>query len=402
MTTATQPGLADRLGGLLGEGAFEILGLAKELERKGHEVVHLEIGEPDFDTPEHIKQAAIDALRKGYTHYTAAPGIYELREAIAERVSDEVDMDVDPNSEVVVMPGAKPGIFSAIMATVNPGDEVIIPGPGWPIYESVTRFAGGIPVFVPLREENDFRLDPAEVRKHVSKKTKLMIINYPVNPTGSTLTKKDIQELAQIGRENNLWVMSDEIYSKIIFDVEHHSLLSEPGMKERTIMIHGFSKTYAMTGWRLGYAVGPASLISHIVKQQSNIASCAAAFSQMAGIAALRGPQDDVKRMVEEYDRRRRVIVSGLNSIKGVSCKMPRGAFYVFPNFKSLGMKSRDLVTLLLNEAYVATLHGSSFGPYGEGYLRMSYAASVEKIKQALEKIGETMEKLSKKPSPSA
>jgi len=376
------------------ETAFEILAMAKELEKKGAKVIHLEIGEPDFNTPEHIKEAAVKALKAGYTHYTPAPGILELRQAISEKVSKERGIDVDPNREVIVMPGAKPGLFTGILSTVNPGEEVLVPDPAFPIYRSVVEFIGAVAVSIPLKEEKNFRMDPEDVRRKVTAKTKMLILNSPHNPCGSALLKSDIEALAEIARDNNLWVMSDEVYSKIIYEGSHHSIASEPGMKERTILIDGFSKTYAMTGWRLGYAIGPAQVIAHMVKLQINIASCAAAFTQMAAIEALKGPQDATRKMVDEFDRRRKTIVSGLNSIKGMSCNMPGGAFYVFPNVKRLGMNSRDIMMKLLNQGHVATLHGEAFGPAGAGYLRLSYATSLENIKEALTRIKQIVEEL--------
>jgi len=376
------------------ETAFEILAMAKELEKKGAKVIHMEIGEPDFDTPEHIKEAAVKALRAGYTHYTPAPGILELRQTISEKVSKERGIDVDPNREVIVMPGAKPGLFTGILSIVNPREEVLLPDPSFPIYRSVVEFIGAVAVSIPLKEGKNFRMDPEDVRRKVTARTKMLIINSPHNPCGSALLKSDIEALAEIARDNNLWVMSDEVYSKIIYEGSHHSIASEPGMKERTILIDGFSKTYAMTGWRLGYAIGPAQVIAHMVKLQINYASCAAAFTQMAAIEALRGPQDSTRKMVEEFDRRRKTVVPGLNSIKGMSCVMPDGAFYVFPNVKRLGMNSRDIMMKILNEGYVATLHGEAFGPAGAGYLRLSYATSMENIKEGLSRIKQIVEEL--------
>ena len=376
------------------ETAFEILAMAKELEKKGAKVIHLEIGEPDFDTPEHIKEAAVKAIRAGYTHYTPAPGILELRQAISEKASKERGIDVDPNREVIVMPGAKPGLFTGILSIVNPGEEVLVPDPAFPIYRSVVEFLGAVAVSIPLKEEKNFRMDPEDVRRKVTAKTKMLILNSPHNPCGSTLLKSDIEALAEIARDNNLWVMSDEVYSKIIYGGSHHSIASEPGMKERTILIDGFSKTYAMTGWRVGYAIGPAQVIAHMVKLQINYASCAAAFTQMAAIEALKGPQDATKKMVEEFDRRRKTIVSGLNSIKGISCNMPSGAFYVFPNVKKLDLNSREIMMKLLNKGHVATLHGEAFGPAGAGYLRLSYATSLENLKEGLGRIKQVVEEL--------
>jgi len=388
------PTIAERMDRAGTETAFLVFAMAKEIEKTGARVVHFEMGEPDFDTPEHIKEAARKALASGYTHYTAAPGMLELRQAIAEYVSNDFDVDIDPEKEVIVMPGAKPGIFTGILATVNPGDEVIMPNPAFPIYESVVNLVKAKPVPIPLKEKNDFRLSPADVARKVTKKTKLLILNSPHNPCGSTLMKNEFEELAEIAKKHNLWVISDEIYSKIIYQGQHHSMLSVPGMKERTILVHGFSKTYAMTGWRLGYSIGNAQVIANMSKLQVNIASCAAAFSQIAGIEALRGPQDSVGQMVREYLKRRDAIVQALNSIKGFSCKTPTGAFYAFPNIKKTGMKSRELMEFLLNKAHVASVHGTAFGRYGEGYLRFSYATSLENIKEGMERVRAAVEEL--------
>lgn len=389
-----QPSIAERMDRTGTETAFEVFAMAKEIEKTGAKVTHFEMGEPDFDTPENIKNAACKALANGYTHYTAAPGLLELRQAVAEYVSEDVGVDINPEKEVMVMPGAKPGLFTGILATANAGDEVIMPNPAFPIYESVTNLVRAKPVPIPLKEENEFRLNPADVRKKVTKKTKLLILNTPHNPCGSSLMKNEMEEIAEIAKEHNLWVMSDEIYSKIIYEGQHYSMLSIPGMKERTIMIHGFSKTYAMTGWRLGYAIGDAKVIANMTRLQVNIASCAAAFSQIAGIEALRGPQDAVSMMTAEYGKRRDSIVRALNSIKGLTCKKPTGAFYVFPNIRKTGMKSKDLMLHLLNNAHVAAVHGTAFGKYGEGYLRFSYATSLDNIKIGMEKVKAAVEEL--------
>ncbi len=388
------PSHAERMTRTGTETAFEVFAMAKEIEKTGVKVNHFEMGEPDFDTPENIKDAARKALASGFTHYTAAPGILELRQAIAENISNDFDVDIDPEKEVVVMPGAKPGIFMSILATVDPGDEVIMPNPSFPIYESVVNLVKAKPVPIPLKEENDFRLNPEDVRNKITDKTKMLILNSPHNPCGSSLLKNEVEELAELAKENNMWVMSDEIYSKIIYEGKHYSMLSVPGMKERTILVHGFSKTYAMTGWRLGYSVGNPKVIAHMAKLQVNISSCAAAFSQMAGIEALTGPQDTVTNMVREYEKRRNAIVEALNSIKGISCNKPSGAFYAFPNITKTGMKSKELMMHLLNKAYVAALHGTAFGEYGEGYMRFSYATSLENIKEGMEKVKVAVEKL--------
>ena len=385
---------AERMSRAGTETAFEVFAMAKEIEKKGLDVVHFEMGEPDFDTPEHIKDAANKALKAGFTHYTPAPGILELRETIAEHLESKFGVDIDPNNEVIVMPGAKPGLFMGILAIVNSGDEVIMPNPAFPIYESVVNLINGIPIPIPLKEENDFRLSPEDVRSKITNKTKMIVLNSPHNPCGSSLLKEDVKELAEIANENNLWVLSDEIYSDIIYDGKHYSMLSEPGMKERCILIHGFSKSYAMTGWRLGYAIGNQDIISRMTKLQINISSCSNAFSQKAAIEALKEPQDCVTGMVTEYKKRRDAIVEGLNSIKGFSCNIPTGAFYVFPNIKNTGMKSKDLMEYLLRNARVAALHGDAFGVHGEGYLRFSYATSIDNIKKGLARINEGIEKL--------
>jgi len=375
------------------ETAFEVLAKAKVLERQGKNIVHLEIGEPDFDTPKNIKEAAVKAMNAGYTHYTPAAGIPEFREAIAEYISKTRKISVAPE-EVVVTPGAKPIIFFSILAYINPGEEVLYVNPGFPMYESVANFVGAKSVPIPLLEENDFRADPEYVRKKITKKTKMIIINSPENPTGGVLTKEDLETIADsIKNRDDILVLSDEIYSRIIYEGTHHSIASLPGMKEKTIILDGFSKTYAMTGWRLGYGVMRKDLAPKITQLMINSNSCTSAFTQMAGIEALKGPQDDAEKMVQEFRKRREVIVEGLNKIRGMSCKKPHGAFYVFPNIKKTGMTGRELQELLLNEAGVATLSGTAFGRYGEGYLRLSFANSVENIKKALTRISETLEK---------
>jgi aspartate aminotransferase len=373
------------------ETAFEVLAKAKALEKQGKEIVHLEIGEPDFDTPKNIKEAAVKALFAGYTHYTPAAGIPEFRETIAEYISKTRKIDITPD-EVVVTPGAKPIIFFSILAYVNPGEEVLYVNPGFPIYESVINFIGAKAVPIPLLEERDFRLDPNFVKDHMTKKTKMIIINSPENPTGGVLTKDDLKAIADsIANRDDILVLADEIYSRIIYEGTPESIASLPGMKEKTIILDGFSKTYAMTGWRLGYGVMRKDLAPKVTQLMINCNSCTNAFTQMAGIEALKGPQTEPEKMVTEFKKRREVIVSGLNSIKGISCKKPHGAFYVFPNIKKTGMTGRGLQDLLLNKAGVATLSGTSFGKYGEGYLRLSFANSVENIKKALARISETL-----------
>ncbi len=386
---------AERMGRLGTESAFEVLAKAKALEAKGVELVHFEIGEPDFDTPKHIIDAAVKAVRSQWTHYTPSAGIAELREAIADTTSESRKIDIDPNKEVVVLPGAKPAIFNSLMAMVDHGDEVIVPNPGFPIYESVVSFAGGKPVYARLKEEEDFNMKADDIAKLVTTKTKVIIINSPHNPCGSVLEKSDVEALAELAVDNDLFVISDEVYCKISYEGgKCPSIASEPGMKDRTMIIDGFSKTYAMTGWRLGYAVGPAQLIEHITRLQTNSTSCVNAFVQKAGVAALRGPQDCVKEMVAKYKERRDVIVKGLNEIDGFSCRTPRGAFYVLANITELGKKSRELMEFLMKEARVVTLPGTAMGSFAEGYIRFSYATSVENIQEGIERIRTTMPRL--------
>ncbi|HNB56903.1 MAG TPA: pyridoxal phosphate-dependent aminotransferase [bacterium] len=375
------------------ETAFEVLVKAKALEAQGKHIVHLEIGEPDFDTPTNISEAAIKALREGWTHYGPSPGLPDLRKAIADYVSKTRHIETHPD-EVVVTPGGKPIIFFPIMALIDPGDEVIYPNPGFPIYESMINFVGGKAVPLHISEEKNFTFDVSELKEKISHKTKLVIINSPANPTGGGFSKKDIEDIAAIVKQYNCYVMSDEIYSRIMYGYEHYSIASLPGMKERTIILDGFSKTYAMTGWRAGFGVMPKDLAAMVSKLQTNSNSCTNSFVQKACIEALQGPQDSVNAMVTEFEKRRDFIVDGLNAIKGFSCKKPLGAFYVFPNITKTGLDSRKLADYLLNEAGVAALSGTAFGSFGEGYLRFSYANSLDNIKLALERIDKAMKKL--------
>jgi aspartate aminotransferase len=385
--------LADRMSRLGTETAFEVLARAKQLEKKGKDIIHLEIGEPDFDTPNNIKEAAIKALKDGYTHYGPSAGLPEVREVIAQHISKSRKINAKPE-QVVVTPGAKPIMFFSILALANEGEEVIYPNPGFPIYESVINFVGAKPVPIKLREENDFRLDTDELKKLVTDKTKMIIINSPQNPTGGVLTKDDLKEIAEIALSKDIMVLADEIYSHTLYKGEHHSISSFPGMQEKTIILDGMSKTYAMTGWRLGYGVMREDLAVLIAKLQTNSNSCTASFTQRAGIECLTGPQDEAEKMVAEFKKRRDVIVKGLNSIPRISCKTPQGAFYVFPNIKQTGWNSKKLADYLLEEAGVAVLSGTSFGEYGEGYIRISYANSVENIKKGLERIEKTLSKI--------
>jgi len=376
------------------ETAFEVLAKAKALEKQGKDVVHLEIGEPDFDTPRNIKEAATKALYQGYTHYVPSAGIFEFRQAIAEYISKTRNIDVNAD-EVVVTPGGKPVMFFSILALVNPGDEVLYPNPGFPVYESLVNFVGAKPVPIPLKEENDFSLDPEYVKEKITKKTKMIIINSPENPTGGVLTKDHLKAIADcVADRDDLFVLADEIYSRIIYEGKHESITAFPGLKEKTILLDGFSKTYAMTGWRLGYGVMQKDLAQKVSQLMTNSNSCTCSFIQMAGLEALKGPQTEPEKMVAEFKKRREVIVSGLNKIKGITCKKPRGAFYVFPNITGTGMDCRKLGDHLLYNGGVAVLPGTSFGKFGEGYLRLSFANSVENIKKALERITKTLENL--------
>lgn len=378
--------LAERMGRLGTESAFEVLARARALEAQGRSIIHLEIGEPDFDTPPHIVEAAIEALRGGDTHYTPAAGLLELRAAIAEEVSRTRGIPVEPD-RVVVTPGGKPIMFFTILALAEEGAEVIYPDPGFPIYESVIRFAGATPVPLPLREELGFAFDPDELRRLVTKRTRLVIVNSPHNPTGAVIGREVLEELARLAQEYGFIVLSDEIYRRIVYDVEAPSIASLPGMAERTVILDGFSKTYAMTGWRLGYGVAPRWLAEHLVRLAVNCHSCVPGFTQRAGLAALRGPQDAVDRMVAEFRRRRDAVVAGLNSLPGVRCAVPAGAFYVFPNVTETGRSASELARELLEQAGVAVLAGTAFGRYGEGYLRLSFANSLENLLEAIERM---------------
>ena len=374
------------------ETAFEVLVKARALEAKGRDIVHLEIGEPDFDTPKNIIEAATTALHKGWTHYGPSAGLPPLREAIAEEVSRSRKVEVKPE-EVVVVPGGKPIIFFTILALVEEGDEVIYPNPGFPIYESMINFMGAKAVPIRLREEMDFRLDVNELARLVNDRTKLIILNSPQNPTGGVLTRKDIEAIAAAIGDRDIMVLSDEIYSRLIYEGEDFSLMSVPGFKDRTILLDGFSKTYAMTGWRLGYGVMRADLATHIARLMTNSNSCTASFTQVAGVEGLRGPQDSVDVMREEFRRRRDRFVERINQIKGFSCRLPKGAFYTFPNITKTGWPSKKLADALLEDAGVACLSGTAFGEFGEGYLRFSVANSIANIDKALDRIEQWVKK---------
>ncbi len=377
---------AERMGHIGQETAFEVLVRARALEAQGREVVHLEIGEPDFATPAHIVAATQQALADGHTHYGPGSGLPELRRAIAAYVSRTRGVGV-PVERVIVTPGAKPIMFFTILALANPGDEVIYPNPGFPIYESMIRFVGATPVPMPLREAQAFRFDPAELRGLVTPRTRLIILNSPQNPTGGVLTLEDLQVVADVARERDIVVLADEIYSRILYDAQFHSIAALEGMLDRTILLDGWSKTWAMTGWRLGFGVFPAPLVPHVERLISNSVSCTASFSQIGAIAALEGPQDSVDAMLAEFRQRRDLVVAGLNALPGVRCTLPEGAFYAFPNITGTGFGSRELADRLLEEAGVATLSGTAFGAFGEGYLRLSYANSRENLQRALDRM---------------
>jgi len=382
----TELRLAQRMSRLGTETAFEVLAKARALEAKGRDIVHLEIGEPDFDTPVNIVEAAVDALHKGMTHYGPSAGLPDLRKVIADEVGATRHTKVSPD-EVVVVPGGKPIIFFTLMALVEEGDEVIYPNPGFPIYESMIEFLGAKPVPIQLREENDFRLDTRELKGLVNERTKLIILNSPQNPTGGVMTREDVEEMAAIVAEHDIMVLSDEIYSRLIFEGEHHSLFSYDDLRDRVILLDGFSKTYAMTGWRMGYGVMRVDLAQQIARLMTNSNSCTASFTQKAGIEAITGSQESVAVMNAEFKKRRDYFAERINSIKGFSCRVPKGAFYMFPNITGTGWKSKPLADALLEEAGVAALSGTSFGAFGEGYLRFSIANSLDNIRKALDRV---------------
>ena len=368
------------------ETAFEVNNRARQLEKQGKEIIHLEIGEPDFDTPANVIEAGVDALEKGWTHYGPAAGLPDLRQTIADYVSRTRRVPVS-SEEVVVVPGGKPIIFFTILALIDAGDEVIYPNPGFPIYESMIKYSLGTAIPIPLREDRDFSIDVQELASLITDRTKLIILNSPHNPTGGVLTRKDILEISEAIGDRNILVLSDEIYSRLIYEGDHFSMMSVPGFKERTILLDGFSKTYAMTGWRLGYGVMRADLAVHISRLVTNSNSCTASFTQIAGVEALRGDQSSVDKMSAEFRRRRDAFVAGLNKINRFSCRMPKGAFYAFPNITKTGWSSRKLADALLEQAGVACLSGTAFGEYGEGYLRFSVANSLENLDKALNRI---------------
>ncbi len=391
-TTQQALQLARRMSRLGTETAFEVLNKARALERQGKSIIHLEIGEPDFDTPANVVEAAVDALHKGWTHYSPSAGLPELRQTIADYVSRTRSIKVLPE-EVVVVPGGKPIIFFTMLALIDEGDEVVYPNPGFPIYESMIHYVGGHAVPIQLREDRDFSLEVNELAALITERTKLIILNSPHNPTGGVMQRKDVEQLAKVIGDRNILVLSDEIYSRLLFEGEHFSIVSVPGMQERTILLDGFSKTYAMTGWRMGYGIMRPDLAAHITRLMTNSNSCTASFTQIAGIEALRGDQSSVDHMCAEFKRRRDVFVAGLNKIKGFSCRLPKGAFYVFPNITKTGWKSKPLADALLEQAGVAALSGTAFGDFGEGYLRFSVANSLENLQQALDRVDQWTKK---------
>ena len=367
---------------------FKVLNLAKELERQGKDIVHMEVGEPDFDTPAHIKRAAEEALARGMTKYTPSAGLPELREAITEHLATK-GISTDAKN-VIVTPGAKHAIFCTLAATLDPGDEVIIPSPCW-TYEAMVRIVGGKPVFIESKQSDEFKVKVEHVQEALTDNTRMILLNYPNNPTGAVMQKKDLQSIIDLAINHDIWILSDEIYDCLVYEGKHVSVMSLPNTAERTIYINGFSKAYAMTGWRLGYAVAPVELIAEINKIQQASTTCAAGFVQAAGVAALRGPQDCVREMRDEYRKRRDVIVNGLNSIDEFECIKPAGAFYAFPRIKKPGISSLDFCEFLLREAGVAAVPGSGFGPYGEGHARFSYATSIQNIQRGLDQMGDTL-----------
>ncbi len=391
MATTTRPELASAMSRLGTETAFVVLARAKKLEAQGKSVVHLEIGEPDFDTPENIVEAGVRALRDGWTHYGPSHGLPELREAVANEIAETRGCDVNP-SEVLITPGAKPILFFSILALCNPGDEVLVPDPGFPIYESMVSYVGAKPVSVPLLPENDFRIDLDHLESLISDRTKLLILNSPQNPTGGTIPREDVERIADFIRGREIFVLSDEVYNRIIYDEDHSSILSVDGMKDQTILLDGFSKSYAMTGWRLGYAVAPPWLTDAMAQLQTNSTSCTASFVQRAGLEALTGPQDSVVRMASEFRERRSQIVHDLNAIDGVSCKSPGGAFYVFPQVEGFRQSADELATGLLDDAGVAVLSGTAFGSYGAGSFRLSFANSTENLAEAARRMNDYLE----------
>ena len=394
MSTTARLTVASSLERLGTETAFSVLARAKALEREGRDVIHLEIGEPDFSTPLHICDVAAEALRAGETHYCPSAGIPELREAAAEYLSTTRGVDIRAEN-VLVGTGAKPFLFFGILATCNPGDEVVYPDPGFPIYESAIRWVGATPVPLPLHEERDFTFSPEDLAQRLGSKTKLVILNSPQNPTGGVLSPEDIATAAELIGDTDAWVLTDEVYSQMLYEGEFASIASQPGMLERTILLDGLSKTYAMTGWRCGFAGVPDELVDPLTRFFVNSTSCVPGFVQLAGVAALHGPQDEPRAMVEEFRARRSLVVEGLNRLPGVTCRMPKGAFYAFPNVADVSIDADELASRLLEEAGVAVLAGSAFGTVGKDNLRLSYANSRENLSSALDRMDAFLRSLS-------
>jgi len=389
---------AERMSRLGTESAFEVLARAQKLEReKGIEIIHLQIGEPDFNTPHNISDAAIRAINDGYTHYSAPAGLYETRAAIAEYYDRQYGVKYDPE-QVVVTPGSKLIMYSLIMMLAEPGDEVIYPDPGYPIYSSVIDYAGATRVPIPLREENEFRLDVSELKNQITPKTKLLIINSPENPTSSVLTREDLERIYQLACDHDFIIMTDEIYARIVYDIKYESLSQFDEKQERVVVADGLSKAYAMCGWRLGWGLMPREIAAGVIRIQTNITSCATSFIQKAAIEALLGPQDEAEKMIAQFKKRRDFIVDGLNQVEGFSCYKPHGAFYVWPNITGTGWDSRELAEYLLTELGIAALSGTAFGQFGQGYLRFSYANSIENIGKAVERLKKAMPSLIKEP----
>jgi aspartate/methionine/tyrosine aminotransferase len=385
---------AQRMSEIGTETAFEVLAKARKLEAQGRNIVHLEIGEPDFPTPPNIVEAAEKAIRNGYTHYTPAGGLMPARQAVADWIRRWYEVDVKPE-QVVMVPGSKNVLLFTMLALVERGVEVIVPDPGYPIYASLVTLAGGTPVPIALRERNDFRLDIEELERKITPRTRLMVINSPQNPTGGVLTTRDLEQIAELAHKHDLYILSDEVYGQITYDGTHASILTMPGMVDRVIYSDGLSKAYAMCGWRLGFAVAPLEIAQRFETLMINTSSCAAAFTQMAAIEALSSPESDraVEAMVGEFKRRRDVVVDRLNALPGITCHRPLGAFYVFPNISGTGLDQKGLADRLLYEGGVALLAGTAFGDEGKGYLRLSYANSVEQIEEGVHRMKGVLEK---------
>ena len=385
--------LADRMNLLKTESAFVVLAKASEMERGGRDIIHLEIGDTDFDTPSSIVEEAYAQLKAGKTHYCPSAGVLELREAACEWLSRDGRGEYSPD-EIVVGPGGKPFLYYTIMATAGPGDEVIYPDPGFPVYESVALYAGATPVPLPILEENNFRFTPDDLRARVTDKTRLLILNYPHNPTGGTLTRTELEAIAEIAVENDIIVLSDEVYAHMLFEGEHVSLGTLPGMRERTIMLETFSKTYAMTGWRLGFIAAPTALADPLAQLITNSVSCVPPFIQLAGAKGLLEDQSESRAMMDDFRRRRDIFISGLNEVEGISCQYPDGAFYAFPNVSRIPMSADDFADYLLDDVGVATLPGSAFGVHADKHLRMCFANSVENLERAVDRIADAVKRL--------